>query len=298
MGDYKLILTFDDGPLDDRKTTEDMGASLKQIITTLNKRNATGVFYVLGQEVRLKPDLARLIVDKGHIIQNHSWKHDHLPTLSRDALKKDLQDTQEIIKKHTGRTPDRLRPPYGDGYVYNQSATLAEVAQELRLTLTGWDIDTNDWKSKDTGLQSVHFSPKRERWKELYDTREAPLDILMHVQKATASALGSFLDSLTREGWTYTTYDGTQPQSSNDNARQAPKTTYYIQAGAFSTRDAQTRTVQQLRQSGFSNVRIVEEKGKPNRVQVGPYADRAAAEKVLATLKKMFVNAFIKESPP
>jgi peptidoglycan/xylan/chitin deacetylase (PgdA/CDA1 family) len=43
--------------------------------------------------------------------------------------------------------PNRLRPPYGAGWVGSKNEVLIKVAAELGLKLTGWDVDTNDWKA-------------------------------------------------------------------------------------------------------------------------------------------------------
>lgn len=174
---YKAILTFDDGPLSDE--TKKPKEALKTIPTVLGDRGILGVFYVLGDEVRTDPESLKDIHKAGHVIQNHSWNHRKLPTLSKEELTKDLQDTQQIIEKHLGKKPNRLRPPYGNGWVDFKDKKLIEVATSIGLTLTGWDIDTNDWNAKNQGLQAQYFDPKKNTWKAMYTKRLSPLDILL-----------------------------------------------------------------------------------------------------------------------
>ena len=207
MAPKYLILTFDDGPIADQGAPD---GALETILQALRTHEAKAVFYAIGQEVAARPDLARRIVEEGHLIQNHSWDHPSLPTHSREAIRKQLADTQHAIQEATGVTPDRLRPPFGTGFVGPKSPALAEVANELGLRLTGWDVDTNDWR-KPRGLDGAKIAPPMPQWEALYNTHQRPLDVLMHVNQATARDLGGFIQALKSEGWQLTVYQSGAP---------------------------------------------------------------------------------------
>lgn len=273
----RAILTFDDGPMDEKATD----SALKQILAALKNHGITGVFYLTGTEVKSKPDMARGIADEGHIIQSHSWDHLKLSTLSEEALKADLTKAQDIIFSATKVRPNRVRPPYGDGWVGKKSQTLIQVAAELGVTLTGWDIDTNDWNSKNKGLQSEFFAPARSRWKKLYEERkQTPLDILMHVKTPTARALEDFISGLEAEGWKFTTY-GDAPQAS----------IFSIQLFAGSKEGA-LKSLETADSIGFKNTQVLQA-GHLYKLRVGPYPSRNAADSVLNVLRQKFPGAFI-----
>jgi peptidoglycan/xylan/chitin deacetylase (PgdA/CDA1 family) len=88
---------------------------------------------------------------------------------------------------------------------------LQKVATELGLQLTGWDVDTNDWKSPRGLAQSQKCEPARKHWKALHTKWGRPLDLLMHVNQATARDLKDFILGLEAEGWEFRTY-GDPPQ--------------------------------------------------------------------------------------
>lgn len=205
-----LILTFDDGPIDDKGKD----VALKTTLDVLGASGVRGTFYVLGEEVVKAPALAKLIVERGHSLQSHAFSHVELPKLPEAKIRESLQKTQDVIFQIAGVRPNRLRPPYGAGWVGSKSELLIKVAAELGLKLTAWDVDTNDWKAPRGLLDSKKFSPARQDWKALSLKRARPLDVLMHVNQDTAKDLQTFILGLQKDGWEFRTYeDAPKPPS-------------------------------------------------------------------------------------
>lgn len=71
----RLQLTFDDGPLDEVKAQGGSTAALDKILGELKTRGVKGAFFVLGQEVAVRPTAVQAIVQAGHIVGNHSYTH-------------------------------------------------------------------------------------------------------------------------------------------------------------------------------------------------------------------------------
>jgi len=198
MGKHKktCILTFDDGP-------EPVDA-LNSILKTLQKNKIKGVFYLRGDEVKSAPNAAKSIVTQGHSVQNHSWDHPRMDKLSYNEVLKQLKSTQDIIKEATGATATRMRAPEGRGWnVGGPDSNLVRVASNLNLYLTGWDVDTEDWK-KPLGIKL-----------DLVDTRIRELvrlghytkvDILMHVLPDTANDLPKLIKRMKAHGFEFTSY--------------------------------------------------------------------------------------------
>ncbi|WP_432939717.1 polysaccharide deacetylase family protein [Kribbella sp. CA-253562] len=126
-----VVLTFDDGP--DPKYTP-------QILDILDRYDAKATFFVVGAEVKRHPELARTLHERGHSVQNHTWSHADLSTLSWAAFQREVKNTDAQIQARTGRTAGCLRPPYGarNGLVDRRAAGLGKQ-------LVLWDIDSRDW---------------------------------------------------------------------------------------------------------------------------------------------------------
>jgi len=192
LGDEKsVVLTFDDGPAP--------VSALESILRTLEENGIKAEFYVLGSEVKQYPEAARTIVLQGHDIQNHSWSHPDLERESEQDVRRELEQTQNIIKTVTGVTPSKIRPPYGaGGFRGHLDPELVNVAMELALTIVTWDIDTEDWKApKGLGpekIRNIESQFGQQRRKTLFN-------ILMHVQPATARDLPSFISKLEEWGF-------------------------------------------------------------------------------------------------
>ena len=79
----------------------------------------------------------------GNDIIGHSYDHRDLTKLSREEVRAEMVDPDNIIKSITGVSPKLLRTPYGA--VNN---TVREVAQDLGFSIISWNVDTLDWQSR------------------------------------------------------------------------------------------------------------------------------------------------------
>ncbi|GAA0513316.1 hypothetical protein Ade02nite_89380 [Paractinoplanes deccanensis] len=100
----KLVaLTFDDGPLPDYTP---------RFLDALDDAGVPATFFLVGRHLEKHADLVRNRLDR-HELGNHSWSHDDLATLDLTAARRELERAHDAIKRHTGREPTLLRPPYG-----------------------------------------------------------------------------------------------------------------------------------------------------------------------------------------
>ncbi|MEZ5476210.1 MAG: polysaccharide deacetylase family protein [Thiolinea sp.] len=186
-----VILSFDDGPA---PTT-----ALFSILTTLAAQRIQAEFYLLGREVVQHPQETRRIATAGHNVQNHSWSHPNLATLSEIRVRSELERTQIAIQQATGQTPTKVRPPYGaGGWPGHYDRELARVAANLGLSIHNWDVDTEDWRAP-AGLGAGKLKAIRNQLDR--HARSTRLDILMHVSHATANDLPNFIVQLKQWGY-------------------------------------------------------------------------------------------------
>jgi peptidoglycan/xylan/chitin deacetylase (PgdA/CDA1 family) len=99
-----VALTFDDGP--DPAVTP-------LLLDLLGRYRLTVAFFITGRNTERYPELVREILQRGHDIGNHSYRHDPLLMLrSRARLTDEIARTQELLARF-GVRPFVFRPPVG-----------------------------------------------------------------------------------------------------------------------------------------------------------------------------------------
>lgn len=132
-----VYLTFDDGP---------HGTYTPQILELLAQYNAKATFFVTGQNVSAKPELAARIANEGHSVQSHTWDHADLRKLDRSTFNAQVRNTSDAIERVAGTRPTCLRPPYG---ARNERVTGWLSEEGMRMVL--WDVDPQDWRKPGAG---------------------------------------------------------------------------------------------------------------------------------------------------
>lgn len=115
-----VALTIDDGP---------SPQITPLLLELLQKHNFKATFFVIGEKAKQYPDLIRAILDGGHTIGNHSWKHDNFLMLRREErLRGDIRKSQQVLVKY-GLRPLVFRPPAG---ISNPLLKSVLAAEQLR----------------------------------------------------------------------------------------------------------------------------------------------------------------------
>ncbi|MGE5395947.1 MAG: polysaccharide deacetylase family protein [Chitinophagales bacterium] len=98
-----VALTFDDGPT----------SNVKQIIPLLDKYHAKATFFLIGIELENNPWEGQRIAEAGHQIGNHTYIHKYLIFKSPSVIKREIERTNQLIRK-TGYDGEIVfRPPFG-----------------------------------------------------------------------------------------------------------------------------------------------------------------------------------------
>ena len=128
-GPGRVGLTFDDGP-----ETEAVDGFLE----ALRELDVTATFFVVGEQVRRSPDAARRIVEAGHEIACHGYRHLNHLRLTPPATIRDLRAARDTITGETGAEIRHFRPPYG---VFNAASwvTAARFGWE-RVLWARWEF--------------------------------------------------------------------------------------------------------------------------------------------------------------
>ncbi len=103
----KLIaLSFDDGP--NLVTTP-------LVLDVLEENGIKASFFVEGQYINDTTAAMMLRASAlGCDIENHSWSHQPMSTLSDEEINTEIYNTSALIEKYVGHAPRFFRPPYID----------------------------------------------------------------------------------------------------------------------------------------------------------------------------------------
>jgi peptidoglycan-N-acetylglucosamine deacetylase len=140
-----MALTFDDGP--DPEITP-------AVLDSLDDLGARGTFFMVGESVVKHPDTARMVLERGHIIGNHSMTHPKMFLMRKSEVEKEIDSAQKAIIDATGGEPGLFRPPYG---IFD--FTCASVVKEHGLTMVLWTVLSGDFAHKLPGDIEKNLEP-------------------------------------------------------------------------------------------------------------------------------------------
>ena len=124
-----VALTFDDGPT---------AQGLDAVLPVLEANGARATFFVVGQAVAQRPDLARRIVRAGHEVANHSYSHRRMVFRSQGFYESELERTENLLDevRRSEEPGVFFRPPYG-----KKLPGLALAARKQGLVMVTWDVE-------------------------------------------------------------------------------------------------------------------------------------------------------------
>lgn len=178
----KLVaITFDDGPSEYTKI----------LIDELKKRNIPATFFVLGSEVEKYPDVLKFAHDTGNEIAIHSYEHKLFTKLTENEILEQVSKTKNIINEITNEDPLLIRVPYG-----STNKKITKVLEIHDLTSVLWNVDSLDWKFKNT-MKTYNYVMKKFKGNDI---------ILMHdTFKTSIEAATLIIDKLQSEDYVFVT---------------------------------------------------------------------------------------------
>ena len=115
------------------------------MLDRLDAVSAKAIFFLVGEQVERDPGLAREIVDRGHGVGVHGFRHRNLLRIPPWTLRADLDRAQAVIADATGIVATDYRPPYG---IFSLGA-VAEVRRRGWSPLL-WSHWGRDWSRRAT----------------------------------------------------------------------------------------------------------------------------------------------------
>jgi peptidoglycan/xylan/chitin deacetylase (PgdA/CDA1 family) len=127
-----VALTFDDGPHSEWTPA---------VLSALDECGITGTFFIQGDRLSERPDVARAVAAAGHSVQAHCHRHESHHRLSRAEIENDITRLLDGMRAAGLARPHLWRPPFGDV----ASPRSRQVAAAHGLRLVTWTVETCDW---------------------------------------------------------------------------------------------------------------------------------------------------------
>ena len=194
------VLSFDDGPNLGGDTT------MSEMLDVLASYSLRASFFLIGNKICDEniPVIKRA-VRMGCDIENHSWFHLHMDSLSAEEIREEYARCDKAIFDVTGRQPEFFRPPY-----ISVSQTLFDCIDQPFIC----GKDCRDWED------SVSVE---ERLGLLLDAAEDGVIFLLHVNEGnskTVELVRRLVPLLLEQGYEFLTlpqlFDLRKVQKKND----------------------------------------------------------------------------------
>ncbi|GAK68941.1 hypothetical protein RRU01S_03_01090 [Agrobacterium rubi TR3 = NBRC 13261] len=182
-----VALTFDDGP---------SARFTKDVLTILKDRDVKATFFLIGKETAENLPQARLIVDAGHEIGNHSYSHSNMAWMGPGRVKDEIERTDAAIRAAGYQGEILFRPPYGKKLV-----TLPwYLSQNNRKTIM-WDVEPESYPEIAGNADAMT--------RYVVDNAKNGSIIILHVmyrgRDVSRQALPQIIDGLRQRGFGFVT---------------------------------------------------------------------------------------------
>ena len=100
----RLALLFDDGP---------NPVHTPRLIELLSSHGIRATFFLVGAAIEAHPEIVRTLVEGGHELGNHSYRHTRFSNLALRAQLDEIDLTEALLRRHDGRESHVFYPPQG-----------------------------------------------------------------------------------------------------------------------------------------------------------------------------------------
>ena len=170
-----VALTYDDGPY--RPVT-------LSILDTLKKNGARATFFVVGSRLSTYSDCLRKEAEIGCEIGCHTYNHTTLTKASDAVIRKEIADTNALIKKYSGQTVKLVRAPGG--------SVNSHVKSVVAYPLVNWSVDTRDWSNRSSSVTYSNFKKS---------VKDGCIVLMHDLYPSTAEATKSIVSYLRKNGY-------------------------------------------------------------------------------------------------
>ncbi len=181
----KICLTFDEGY---------ENGYTPQILDTLKEKGVKAIFFVTYDFASQNPDIVKRMIDEGHIVGNHSYRHYTMDEVSDDVAKEEVSYLHKYVKDKFGYTMSYFRFPKGEF-----SERSLQIVKDLGYKSVFWSFAYADWDPDNQTEENQAFTHICE------STHPGAILLLHAVSKTNADILGKVIDDVKKQGYTFST---------------------------------------------------------------------------------------------
>lgn len=182
-GEKRICLTFDEG--------YENGYTPK-ILDVLKEKNVKAVFFVTYDFVKDNEALVKRMIDEGHIVGNHSYRHYSMDELDTDTAREEVTFLHNYVKEKFNYTMSYFRFPKGEF-----SEKTLGILKELNYESIFWSYAYADWDPDEQPAEDKAFT-------DLCEAAHPGEILLLHaVSKTNANILGKVIDDIHKQGYEF-----------------------------------------------------------------------------------------------
>lgn len=184
--DKEIALTFDDWASDE---------TVSKVLDILDSYHIKSTFFLIGSGVEKNPQLAKLIMERGHEVASHSYSHKVVTEMDPLDLQKDIIKNDQVLSYALQEKPlNYFRPSQG---VLNEETAKAIAATGVEYIIL-YDITSFDWDISRS---------EQEIFNRVVNKVKPGSIITMHIldESHTVSVLPSIIENLQQQGYTFRT---------------------------------------------------------------------------------------------
>lgn len=180
-GANEVWLTIDDGPTDDTEA----------LLDALDTRGIKATFFVKGALAAQRPDLAKMIVARGHGIANHSQTHPSgtFWCLPPSAIGTQIDACSAALEAVTGERPRLFRAPAG-----MKNPFVHPLLAARGMTLAGWSV---------RGFDSFGDNIERVAGRIVPRVRSGSIIVMHQGRKFSVACITRVADELLARGYSF-----------------------------------------------------------------------------------------------
>lgn len=181
----RIYLTFDAGY---------ENGNTEKILDILKESEVKAAFFLVGNYLETCPDIVKRMVDEGHIVGNHTYRHKDMATLiTKESFLKELTDLEVLYKEIIGKEmPKFYRPPQGK---FNEEQL--QWAKNAGYKTCFWSLAYVDWDEKKQ-------PSKEQAMEKLLKRIHSGAIVLLHSTSSTnAEILGDIIKEWKDMGYTF-----------------------------------------------------------------------------------------------
>ncbi|ADH97902.1 polysaccharide deacetylase family protein [Salisediminibacterium selenitireducens] len=201
-GERAVYLTFDDGP-----TT-----MTPEILSILDEYDVPASFFVIGQRMEQRPELARETRDRGHGVYSHTYTHDYAIYRSFDAYYEDLALMERAYERVLGEeAPSLVRFPGGSSNHSSIEYSGESFMVELTEDILDRGYDYIDWNVSSGDASAIYDDP--DAMFEQIVNQSQGHDVIVPLfhdtprNEATAEILPDVITYFQEQGYSFYTLD-------------------------------------------------------------------------------------------